>query len=248
MSQHPHLNNAPITEALIDIRVQQSKDFDLDKLEDLHNEISSDYPKKKGVVSGEFSFKVDAEGHKVTPSASPTNKGFVFLNQEENRLVQVTADGFTFNMLSPYTNWEEMRDMASPLWNLYAKSSSCLKVTRLALRYINKMNFPLPITSFSDYLITPPTLPEALPQGVSSYLSRLIVQAPDVGARVIVTQAFEGTPIPEILPIILDIDAFKENEYDVFDDHIWGVFEELRVLKNDFFFENLTQKAIEVFK
>lgn len=247
MSNYPHLGNAPIAEALLDIRVQRGDDFDIDQFQIIQKEVSDVYPKMKERFLGKIGLKLK-EGEAEAIQEAPTKAGFAFLNDKEDRLVQVTPDGFTFNMLSPYSTWEEMRDLAKPLWDRYIKVSSPLKVTRIALRYINKMNFPLPITAFSDYLMTSPSLPDSLPQGFNSFFSRMDVHIPEINARTLVTIAFEGLTSPDFLPIILDIDTFKEKDYDVLDEKVWDILEELRNVKNKFFFENLTPKAIEVFK
>ena len=251
MIKYPHLTKAPIAEALLDIRVQKNEEFDIDKLEAIHQEIADIFPTKKVLLSGRLEIKFDEAGGlpaEATPSES-LKTGFAFINGDENRLVQVGSGGFTFNMLSPYSNWEEMRDTARKLWDLYAKESSPVKITRVALRYINKMNFPRLDADFSEFLLTSPTLPESLPQGLNNFLTRMNVPMPEMeSTRVMVTFAFEGISDPEILPIILDIDAVTEKTYEVNDDAVWDVLEKLHNVKNKFFFENLTPKAIEVFK
>ena len=77
-------------------------------------------------------------------------------------------DGFTFSRLKPYETWENLRDEAYRLWQKYREITSP-EIIRVALRYINKLEFPLPIKNFSDYLTAAPIVPAELPQGVSSF-------------------------------------------------------------------------------
>ena len=45
----------------------------------------------------------------------------------------------------------------------------------MALRYINRINIPLPFTDFKQYLRTTPEIARELPQGLSTFLMRLVI-------------------------------------------------------------------------
>ena len=49
------------------------------------------------------------------------------------------------------------------------------------------------------------------------------------------------------LPVVVDIDASRVGTFDVLSDGLWEAAEELRVVKNDFFFGSLTEKGIALF-
>ena len=56
MSEYPHLTNAPITEALVDINANFSPNIDLELLEKMTNETETktEYPDKKNEIFMEW--------------------------------------------------------------------------------------------------------------------------------------------------------------------------------------------------
>lgn len=248
MAEYSLLKNAPITEALIDIRIKIKEGFDVERFQALSEAISGQYPDKKARHrwEGRFEFK---KGEGPISSGAETIDGYIFTSVDGKQVFQSRVDGFTFNRLKPYDRWESFRDEARRLWQLY---SSLVEpdIVRVAVRYINKFNIPLfpqPLRDFSEYLTAAPIVPEGLPQGVSSFLSRVVVHDPEADADAIMTQAFEQIVDPKLLPIILDIDLFKQGEL-ISEDEAWQILEKLRHLKNKIFFKSITEKAKELFK
>jgi len=248
MAEYSLLRNAPITEALIDIRIKIRDDFDVHKLESLHEAISAQYPdkKKRHKWEGRFEFK---KGETPVSASSETIDGYIFTSADGKQIFQARIDGFTFNKLKPYETWEAFRDEALRLWGIY-KGMLTPDITRVALRYINKFNIPLfpePLRDFNEYLTAAPIVPEGLPQGVSSFLTRVVINDPEIDAAAIITQAFEQLVDPKFLPIILDIDVFKQRDV-IGEEDAWQTLEALRDFKNKIFFESITEKAKELFK
>jgi uncharacterized protein (TIGR04255 family) len=50
------------------------------------------------------------------------------------------------------------------------------------------------------------------------------------------------------VPLIFDIDVFREAAFDVKGEELWQAFEKLRDLKNNIFFKSITPKAKELFR
>ena len=130
-----HYENAPITEALIDIRVELPASLTgLQVLESVHDHVKIRYPgeKKRIYLQGQFS-----AGDEVGASASQTLMGFSFSSDDGKQIFQARRDGFTFSRLRPYGSWPELRDEARRLWDIYGEMVSPEKITRVAVRYIN---------------------------------------------------------------------------------------------------------------
>lgn len=245
MAKYTHLENAPITEALIDIRVKMREDLTVEQLESIYNSISGQYPDKKvrHKWEGKFEFK---KGELPVSLGTETIDGYIFTSTDQKQIFQARLDGFTFSRLKPYETWERLRDEAYRLWQKYREVVSP-EITRVALRYINKMEFPLPIKDFSDYLTAAPIVPEGLPQGVSSFLTRVVIHEPSIDAAAIITQALEQVVNPNLVPLILDIDVFKQKSEGISEKDAWDTLEKLRHFKNKIFFESITEKAKEIF-
>ncbi len=244
MPDYPILNNAPIVEAIFDIQTKVAGGVSLQDLESVHQSVMERFPEKAERIVGQVTF-----GPK-TPEPSQTQeiKGFLFKSPEQEKIFQVRLDGFTFNKLKPYETWPQFRDEAIELWKLYNSTANSQIITRIALRFINKIEIPGLHVQLEDYFATYPQISKKLPQGLADFLIRLVIPNPETGAIAILTQKLEKPTDEKHLPIIFDIDCFNPREYDINEQRIWEDFENLRTFKNQVFFESLTEKALELFK
>lgn len=246
MGQYPILKNAPIKEALVDIRVKLPANLEVNKIESIHNLISDSYPEKQIQKKLEAQLKVTEKEPFKTSDVKIY--GYRFLSSDKKQIIQARVNGFTLSKLKPYIKWEQLRDEARRLWKLYFNITSPELITRVALRYINNLNIPMPIKDFGDYLTAPPLVPQELPQGVSSFLTRVVISEPSIGATAIITHALEPSANPKVLPIILDIDVFRNVERGMEEKDIWKTIEQLHIFKNKIFFNSITEKLKEIYK
>jgi uncharacterized protein (TIGR04255 family) len=250
LSKYTTFPNAPITEAILDIRVELSNDINLETLEKFHshNDIKKCFPVKKRRESFTGGVELSPEG-KI--SALPTSggpDGYLFQSPTEKKIVQARIDGYTFNKLKPYEDWNTFRSEAHKLWDIYYRITNPVKITRIALRYINRIEIPIPIKNFNEYILTTPEIAPKLPQALSQFFMRLEIPNPDIQAIAIITQTMENLTENQRLPLIFDIDVIHETVSKYNETEIWDKFEQLRIFKNDIFFDSLTEKTKELFK
>jgi uncharacterized protein (TIGR04255 family) len=245
LEQYPILRNAPITEALVDIRVKLPPQADIKTVDSMHELIKNRYPKKQEQRMSEIKIELKP-GEELAKQLTKIN-GFRYLSSDEKEIVQARMDGFTFNKLFTYTKWEDLRNEAHRLWLIYRETASPDLVSRVALRFINNLKIPMPIKDFDEYLACPPRVPNELPQGVSSFLTRVIVHEPSIEANAVITQVLESV-VGDAVPIILDIDVFKLRVEGMEENDIWSTLENLRLFKNRIFFASITEKLKEMFQ
>jgi len=245
MAQEEWLKNAPITEALLDIRVKPSPHIDLSRLASFQDAIKDQYPSKQQRIEWHGSVQIKpGTSPKIETAESP--QGYIFFSNDRTQAVQARLDGFAFSRLKPYKTWDALRDEAKELWRQYVQIVAPEAITRVALRYINRLEIPLPIRNFNEYILTVPEIAPALPQALSNFFMRLVLPEPSLKATAIITETMEQPPIAgEILPLIIDIDAFSDASYEVNADEVWIAFEELRKFKNKIFFGSITEKMKE---
>ena len=78
---------------------------------------------------------------------------------------------------------------------------------------------------------------------------RLVIPYPEADAFAIVTEAMETVSEgSQVALLVFDIDAFREVNLDPDADAVWRSLDALRHLKNDIFFNSLTEKAKDLFK
>lgn len=247
-SEYPVFANAPITEALLDIRVELPKDIDLNKIATFHNSIKDRFSEKKERIHFEASFKIaQGEPPTTTPAFSEPD-GYLFRSPNENKIVQARLDGFTFNKLKPYEEWKLFYADARELWDLYFKITTPVRITRIALRYINRIEIPLPMENFKEYIKTIPEIAPDLPQGLERFFMQLVIPNDEIQSTAIINQTVEPPTPTQKLPLIFDIDVWKFINYTANIEEMWKEFEKLRAFKNNIFFKSITKKAEGLFK
>jgi len=252
MAQVCYLSKAPITEAIIDFRVAVMENISFEAIESYLQSIDFGYYKKGPIVRGKFDLQVNADAvlaAQVLPNASSATVGVRMHSSDEKYVAQFFVDRFSLSRLEPYENWDAMLQEAQRLWPMYVSAVHPHKVTRVATRFINNLRLPLQNgDSFGKYLTQQPNYPDEIPQAVSSFLQRFVMHETVSGAVIIVTHALEDSPFQGNLPVIVDIDAFKNGNYAPEGADMWTCLEGLRVLKNKFFFASLTEEAVELYK
>lgn len=244
---YPHLRRAPIVEALLDVRVSSTRQASLADLARLHDHVKERFPLRGERCVEQIQVSVTGENStQFSRTAGVT--GFLFRSLTDAKAVQARVDGFTFNKLKPYETWQLLRDEARELWSHYREIAKPERVTRIALRYINRMELPLPLRSFDEYLRTVPQVAAELSQGLADFVLRLVIPEPGIDAVGVIHETFEPPTPDERLPFILDIDVFKDIECAADSETIWDDLERLRGFKNEIFFKSTTEKAQELFR
>jgi uncharacterized protein (TIGR04255 family) len=243
-----HLRRAPITEALIDFRVQPAEGLSTRKLEEAARRVEKEYPARSAVKT--VHARLELGRGVVVPDFEHNEVGVLVKSPDEKTQAQFRLNGFTLNRLEPYTSWDEIYPETKRLWRLYVEVAQPVAVVRLAARYINRLKLPLPVADLRDYLIEPPRIPESLPQALLAFLTRLVIHDSSLQQSAIVTQSSEPNPVdPDHATVLLDIDAFKEvNLKQVQQDEIDRVLGDLHEFKNNIFFGSITQRASEFFE
>lgn len=241
----PLLSKAPITEALLDIRVTLPGSIGLDDMGTFHDSVKDRFPIKKDRVSFQGGFQLE-DGKPTAIPVSGGTDGYLFESPTEQKVVQARLDGFTFNKLKPYENWKKFSSEARELWDTYVRVAHPEKITRIALRYINRIEIPLPLKDFKEYILTTPEIAPRLPQGLDHFFMRLVIPYSAINAMVVVTETMERVTESGTLPLILDIDASKEVDCTPIAEQVWRDFQKLRHLKNEVFFASITDKTKEL--
>lgn len=243
-----HYPRAPITEALIDLRVAYGPEVSLDRLKGFGDKISAKYPNSspRDILQGQFNLISGAE-----PQARSTRitTGYIFHSADRAQAVQARLDGFTFSRFTPYQDWEHLLGETRELWNVFVESLRPTVVLRVAVRYINQINLPYKggHLRFEDYLRTFPATGLEDDVDLEEFLLRLVMPQKDLAAKLILTETLLP-PQGDNLGVILDIDLFREGiSLDVRSAEIWDTLEQFRSRKNTYFEASITNAARELF-
>jgi uncharacterized protein (TIGR04255 family) len=246
-SEGRHYEHAPITEAVIELQCELPSDTQNADLLMVCDQIKSDYPKKSD--QHEAQVVVDT----LVGNTRSTQKliGYRLLSHDERQIVQIRLNAFAFSRLAPYERWETMRAEAFRLWKVYRAALSPTRITRVGVRYINRVdvpsNNPLEGIDLDQYFETAPRIAAALPQRMTNFFMRLQIPIDGTGASAILTETAVPSPAVGQVSTILDIDTFIQPEH--FDEEsAWKAADFLRDQKNRFFEACITEKVRELIK
>ncbi|MFH1231988.1 MAG: TIGR04255 family protein [Planctomycetota bacterium] len=249
MSDHIHFPNAPIVESLLDIRCILPSEINLSTLASFHERIKNDFPIKEERISWQAGFEIKAGNRPelISPKGGPD--GYLFHPTDKKRIVQARLDGFTFNKLKPYTKWEDFSGEAKKLWQHYSEVAKPVKVVRIALRYINRIEIPIPFKDFGEYIKTVPQIGDGIPKALSGLFMRLVIPNPELKAMAIITETVDKIDEKNNkLPLIFDIDVYMEQPFELQTDTIWKAMVDLHEFEYSIFIKSITNKTEELFK
>jgi uncharacterized protein (TIGR04255 family) len=206
------------------------------------------YPHAEEQRAQQFMFGIEDGKHPSSGIKDLGIQGVFFKSKDEKNIAQFRVDGFTFNRLRPYTSWDEIFPEAISLWREYARLTVPQMITRLAVRYINRIPTPPPGVSIETYFRSVPSVPTALPQTISGFLTRVTIRdmSGDLYANVMQVLDIAAANLPPT--VILDIDAFVQREFTIDSHEIEHALIQLREFKNRIFFNMLTQDALRLFE
>lgn len=187
------------------------------------------------------------ETQEAQQAMTHANVGWRAESSDKLHVIQAQVEGLTISRLHPYDRWETLRDYARQIWSAYMAVARPTAITRIAVRYINRLEFKSPI-DFDHYLAKAPGLPDSLPQVVGGFLCRVVIPYKNTGIQVVITQALEAPKAQGIVPVLLDIDVFLERSFATDEEEHWTILEQLRDLKNKAFFGSVTDKTLEMLK
>jgi uncharacterized protein (TIGR04255 family) len=177
-------------------------------------------------------------------------QAFQLLQEDERQLVQIRANGFSFNRLAPYTSLDGYLPEIERTWRLYTDLVSPVQMRIIRLRYINRILVPMTAgkVDLDEFLKVGPRLPDEERLVLSGFLNQLAATEKDTGHQVNLVLTAQA-PANENLPVILDITVASEVTAEGTD---WSlmkpIIESLRSLKNRIFANTLTPRCIELFQ
>jgi len=172
-----HYPNAPITEAIIDLRVQPREGLTIEALRQVGEGEREKYPTDGPIVEAVGTMEVKP-GVSASASAQQRPLGFKFVSEDEKCVWQSRGNGFTFSRLAPYESWEPFSAEARRLWNVYRGAVNPKKVVRLAVRYVNRLDVPGSSVDLDEYFQTAPRISDGLPDNLSGFFMQLRITNP----------------------------------------------------------------------
>lgn len=210
LSRHQY-RRPPIAEATCLVHFVPGQEWDLPLLGHLVDNFRSFYPGKpkeqRSVESEASATPGDPDGsqfqtrHKIrTRVLLPSN--------DDTRLVSIGRNELGFHVLPPYGGWEAFREQIQQGLGIYQQTAAPQGVTRIAVRYLNKLGMPDGRLELARYLTKVPEYPEGIPvTRMAAFFTRFGFDYPDEPIHLAVTLADVETKAGERPSFVLDIET-----------------------------------------
>jgi uncharacterized protein (TIGR04255 family) len=244
------LRNPPIIEAVLDIDCDLPPTMNLAALEPDARKIFVDqYPKYRQ----QFIQQAHIEHRPNEPpktSMRQALQALQFFKDDSLQLVQVRANGFSFNRLAPYGSLDDYMLEIRRTWELFLGLAKPLQARKIDLRYINRMLLPLAAgrLELDDFLKFGPHLPDEEGMTFAGFLhqhSAIEIATGNLVNTVLTSQPVENNRVP----LIFDIEALRNVNIEPSNwNEIAVVIASLRTLKNRVFADTLSERCLNLFQ
>lgn len=191
---------APLIEALCEFRFQEDKkNWDLTLPGLFYQKVEETFPVKR--EQNAIELQVNA-GDEVLGKVTPRLQ---FFSVDERRLIQLGPGMLSANYLPPYPSWQEFRELIQFALNSFLSVTTSPQLTRIGLRYINKINLDA-TAPLGQYLHYHPALPASLGGSMCNVVQRVELDFPAENGLLVFTLASTPSDSQAIHSLILDID------------------------------------------
>jgi uncharacterized protein (TIGR04255 family) len=249
MERHRY-KKPPIEEAVCDIQFAPGTDWDPTMPGLLFEKLKGTYgekPREQQLVEAQLQ--------------SPTGEGsstlqhrygkmrVQLLAEKGTRIVGISQDQLSVHMLRPYTKWEDFRPRIMDAMKAYREVALPEGVTRIGLRYINRIVINESDPQLHKYFEIPPRFPKVEPvTKILAFFNRKESEYLDKPIRIVVTFADVEPRQSEKSSYILDLDIIWMRADDPIPfDELPDVIEDMKTRHRQVFESLITDETRKMF-
>lgn len=248
MNNWPNLNNPPVVAALFQLKFS-SDEISLDSFLAFDSRIKHNLPNRSdnihiGIDLGGSSIPLGISS--ISAKSDAKINTYVYSSIDKKSRLEITENAITFIDESPYIGWSHFKDSALKFVDILSDVLSKTKIERTSIRFINRFSFDKfdrPEEYFNTLISS--NNDGHLPYPLQQYGFKIIMVIPENNTHSIVNQNVEIVP-PNTYAYTFDIDVLDKSNFPFDIESISDRAENLREIKNKIFFDNITQKTIDL--
>lgn len=237
---------APITEAVIEIRLEDSLPEKV--VEKIHNRLKKNYVLSERITSVGIMIDPRKKEIEKTPDEFEVYK---LSSVDHADIVQIKPNAMVCSRLAPYDGWANFELRARGNWEVWRKITKHIKIKRIGVRYINRIDIPFrkgDKLDVEDYLTVVPKYPEPhLLTSFTNYTMQIVGPFSVEGFYFIINTNVVKSPLIDHFSIVLDLDLLTQGDIPQRNDKVWKMINRMREFKNNAFEMCITDKARELF-
>jgi uncharacterized protein (TIGR04255 family) len=248
MPEISHLSRAPIVEALVNFQANAARLWQPEQLRSafaakwpVHTEIQEIRPL-------EINLTQTPDGP-LPPEVKSHIQGLMFRSKTQTSVHQARRDGYAFSKLAPYEDWLALETSAFAGWEDFKGILEPEELNAVAVRFINRMEFPQDGFKLSRYFTTPPVPPPGLNWKFHGFMHHTLyaVDESQCMVQAIIKPEFLQAPAGPF-PFTLDVEITLKESLPALGRDVREVLNEMHDLKNKAFFHLLTEEALQLYK
>ena len=244
MSEWPVLSKPPVVVALFQVKFLQGE-VDLAKVDEIEATIRQLFPSRMNNVAANIDLPSTPYPLGVSKFSGITQlESITFFTQDQSKKVNITKHDVTFSSEGQYLGWDVFKAESIQVLNQLSQLLDQHVITRTSIRFINRFemdSFEDPEEYFKTMISA--TREDVLPYPVVKYGFKVTLNVSD-NIYSIVNQNLDK--VNDKFVYLFDIDVLNRRNLLFEATEIGNVMEELRVVKNQIFFGNVTGKTLDL--
>lgn len=248
MKTWENLNNPPVVVALLQLKYN-SISIKLNDFLKYDNLLKNIFPIRRdniqvGIDLGGSSIQLGISN--ISGASDAKIGSYVYFSVDQKVKLEISEGTLTYINERPYQGWNNFKESTIKTLLILSDILNNIEITRTSIRFINRFTFDN-FDNPQDYFKTLISSSEnnQLPFPLRQYGFRLLMDIPDTDIYSIVNQNVENVRTNTYI-YTFDIDVL-DKQHLLFDKETLAVnMENLRDIKNEIFFSNVTQKTIDL--
>lgn len=239
----------PIVEALCQFTFAKQLEWNVAIPGQLFEKLRSNYPKSPAsqeVVQASFTPQANEGDANLT-----VNRGeqrILYSDKTGSRLFIANSVAASANSLRPYEGWPSLRRRLVDGFERLNEVVSVPGVSRVSIRYINRISVPLQAVDTDEYFTIPVRTAEAGKAGYSGFVSRVESVLRDGKTQANTIFASMPSENPSEVNFLLDFEFYRDYNIPIELEGAYTDADELKVAENQEFESSITDKARELFQ
>jgi len=238
----PHYKRPPITEAVVEVSIEAP--IGMPFVERVRDKLVEHYPPPvQSIITANFEFRPDGS-HVVQNQV----RGYKLTAGDGAGLVNVGQQSIGTSRLPPYEGWESFVAAARRNWDIWKRQVGWQKISRIGVRYINRIDIPTsgPI-NIEDYLTFSTRGPALDFPPMTSFAINTVRPLGKDDCLLILNAGLVPSPLVKTTSLLLDLDISRVTDLPQNDDGLWTFIDQIRQHKNVVFEGCITDQTRALF-
>ncbi len=249
MTNWPKLKRPPVVVAICQLLFEETS-VSLEDFLRFDTQLRKYFPNRNDNISANINIK-RSKGTPFPLGKAPIDgyseakvTGYMYFSKNQKEKLDISVKGITYTTEADYLGWESFKANVIKYFDIFKETLIKTAITRTSIRFINQFG----IKEFNDpseYFNTVITTRDdgRLPYPLLQYGFRMTLDVKE-GVYSIVNQSVERKLSRFVY--MFDIDVLNKNNLLYTSEAIGDVLEDLRNIKNQIFFSNITDKTKEL--